>query len=369
MNINDEYISGTMIRPKRMKEAFEKIGYKVYPIIGSSTERAKAVSKIKSLINSGYKFEFLYSESANFPTILCDKDHIPRHPFLDFNFFKFIKNNNIPIGLFYRDIYWKFETYKKEVNFFKKLICIPLFYYDLFKYKKYVDILFVPSNSFIDYLPVKYDNEKIYPLPPGCVIPEKLCYKKEEKPFRILYVGNIAPPEHDISILFKIAKSLETKKEEVEFIVSCPVNAWKEWASNYLSMVGWKMPLNLKLYHKKPNDIESLFFESDIFFIPINDEYSKIASHIKFYEAIGYGVPILVAVNGDSELGNFVKREKVGWVVEYSEERVIQFLNYLLSNPQEVKVKKENVIRIREKHTWEERAILVAHLLTSEVYK
>jgi len=369
MKINEEYISGTMIRPKRMKEAFEKIGYKVYPIIGSSTERAKAVSEINNLINSGHKFEFLYSESANFPTILLDEDHIPRHPFLDFNFFRFIKAHKIPIGLFYRDIYWRFETYKKEVNFFKRCIVIPLFLYDLLKYKSLVDILFVPSNSFINYLPINFDIEKIYPLPPGCIIPQKQYFRREGRPFTILYVGNIALPEHDISMLFRIAKRLVVKNEEITFLISCPLNAWEEWASYYLSMVGGKMPLNIKLYHKKPDDIESLFFESDLFFIPINDEYSKIASHIKFYEAIGYGVPIIVAVNGDSELGNFVKREKVGWVVEYSEERVIQFLNYLLSNPQEVKVKKENVIRVREKHTWEERARLVAHLLTSEVYR
>jgi len=370
MKINEEYISGTMIRPKRMKEAFEKIGYKVYPVIGSSMERAKAISEIKNLINSGHKFEFLYSESANFPTILLDEDHIPRHPFLDFNFFRFVKAHKIPIGLFYRDIYWRFETYKKEVNIFKRLISVPLFLYDLFNYKLYVDILFVPSQSFANYIPISFDKKKLYPLPPGCTIPDKQNYSyiKTQNFLRVLYIGNIAPPDYDISILFKIAKYFETSKK-INFLISCPADSWNKWSSYYLSIVDGKMPLNMSLFHKKPEELDDLYFNSDLFFIPINDEYSKIASKIKFYEAIGYGVPVLVAVNGESELGNFVKRENVGWVVEYSEEKVMQFLSYILSNPQEVKVKKENVIKIREKHTWEERARLVAHLLTSEVYR
>lgn len=370
MKINEEYISGTMIRPKRMKEAFEKIGYKVYPVIGSSTERAKAISEIKNLINSGHKFEFLYSESANFPTILLDEDHIPRHPFLDFNFFRFIKARKIPIGLFYRDIYWRFETYKKEVNIFKRLISVPLFLYDLFNYKLYVDILFVPSQSFANYIPINFNQRKIYPLPPGCRVPDKQnhSYVEAKNFLRVLYIGNIVPPDYDISILFKIAKCFESNKK-INFLVSCPVASWNKWSSYYLSMVDGKMPLNMSLFHKKPEELDDLYSNSDLFFIPINDEYSKIASKIKFYEAIGYGVPILVAVTGESEIGNFVKRENVGWVVEYSEEKVIQLLNYILSNPQEVKVKKENVIKIREKHTWEERARLVAHLLTSEVYR
>lgn len=356
-----------MIRPKRMKEAFEKIGYKVYPVIGSSTERAKAIGEIKNLINSGQKFEFLYSESANFPTILLDEDHIPRHPFLDFNFFRFVKAHKIPIGLFYRDIYWRFETYKKEVNILKRSISVPLFLYDLLNYKLYVDVLFVPSHSFASYIPMNL-NQKIYPLPPGCRVPDKQSHSYVEvKNFlRVLYVGNIVPPEHDISILFKIAKHFENNKK-INFSVSCPADSWSKWSSYYLSATDGKMPLNINLSHRKPDELENLYLESDLFFIPINDEYTKIASLMKLYEDIGYGVPTLVAVNGESETRKFVERENVGWVVDYSFDKITEFLNYISSNPKELEEKRKNVMNVRIRHTWEERARLVAQILTSGV--
>lgn len=361
--IKENYISGSIIRPKRMIEAFEKIGYKVYPVVGSSTERAKAISEIKKLINSGYKFEFLYGESANFPTILTDEDHVPRNPFLDFNFFRFIKSHKIPTGLFYRDIYWRFESYKMESNLIKMLITIPLFLYDLLCYKMYIDVLFVPSQRFVNYIPLDF-NQKTYLLPPGCDIvdnPDNF-YGDIKNFLRVLYIGNVEPRDYNISILFNVAKHLENDTR-IQISISCPMAIWEEWSYYYLSKIGGKVPANVSIFHKKPGEIDDLYFNSDLFVIPISNEYSKMASKIKFYEAIGYGLPILIIVNGDSEMGDLVKREKIGWVVQHSEEKVVQFFNYLLTNPQELKIIRENVIKIREKHTWEERAKLVANVL------
>ena len=64
---------------------------------------------------------FLYSESSTMPTSLTEPHHMPTHPFLDFSFFYFCKRNGIKIGLFYRDIYWKFEIYKEKVHGIKYL--------------------------------------------------------------------------------------------------------------------------------------------------------------------------------------------------------------------------------------------------------
>ncbi len=107
--------SGSQIRPINMIKAFEQNGYDVEIIMGYGEEREKKkLKKIKSNIKEGIKYDFLYSESSTEPTLLTEKNHIPLYPFLDFGFLKYCKNHNIKIGLFYRDIHWRFSQYKKK---------------------------------------------------------------------------------------------------------------------------------------------------------------------------------------------------------------------------------------------------------------
>ena len=92
--------SGSNIRPIKMKQAFEENGYLVEYISGYGTERKVQINKIKRNIRNGIKYDFLYSESSTMPTLLTEKNHLPRYPFLDFSFFKFCKKNGIKIDFF-----------------------------------------------------------------------------------------------------------------------------------------------------------------------------------------------------------------------------------------------------------------------------
>lgn len=132
--------SGSNIRPIKMKQAFEENGYLVEYISGYGTERKVQINKIKRNIRNGIKYDFLYSESSTMPTLLTEKNHLPRYPFLDFSFFKFCKKNGIKIGLFYRDIQWKFSVYRDNVSWYKKCFSIPMYRYDLRQYKKLLNV-------------------------------------------------------------------------------------------------------------------------------------------------------------------------------------------------------------------------------------
>ena len=85
-------------------------------VSGYAKERKKRFDEIKTQVKNGVKFDFLYSESSTMPTILTEPHHMPIHPFVDFSLFRFCKKNGIKIGLFYRDIYWKFDIYKKTMH-------------------------------------------------------------------------------------------------------------------------------------------------------------------------------------------------------------------------------------------------------------
>lgn len=81
MRINRERASASSIRPVKMIEAFERLGYEVILIEGNASQRKKRIKEIKHNIRKGVTYDFLYSESSTMPTLLTEKHHCPTHPF------------------------------------------------------------------------------------------------------------------------------------------------------------------------------------------------------------------------------------------------------------------------------------------------
>ncbi|MDC5123615.1 hypothetical protein NRA16_17025, partial [Acinetobacter baumannii] len=87
--------SASGIRPVKMLKAFESLGYNVDLVVGYTDERRSAINNIKQKIKNGCIYSFVYSESSTMPTALTEPHHLPISPFLDFNFFKFLRKKNI----------------------------------------------------------------------------------------------------------------------------------------------------------------------------------------------------------------------------------------------------------------------------------
>ncbi len=94
-----------------MMEAFRSLGIEVDVVSGYSSERAAAISRIERGLRQGVHYAFMYGESSTEPTLLTDRHHLPLHPTLDFGFFARLKARAVPLGVFYRDIYWRFPGY------------------------------------------------------------------------------------------------------------------------------------------------------------------------------------------------------------------------------------------------------------------
>ena len=150
--------SASRIRPLRILEAFKKLGCRVDLVTGFSAERKKKINTIKKNIQNGIKYDLLYSESSTMPTILTDPHHLPLHPFMDWLFFKFCNNNGIPIGLFYRDIYWLFETYSDGLNTLKRVVAKTAYWFDLWVYQQTLSKLYLPSLEMGRYIPSLVGN-------------------------------------------------------------------------------------------------------------------------------------------------------------------------------------------------------------------
>ena len=347
--LSNNPVSGSDLRPVKMLESFHALG-NVTEVTGSLKSRKKIINEIKKRINKGEKFDCLYSESNTMPTALCEPHHLPLRPFMDIRFLKFCRKKGIPISLFYRDIHWKFEHYKKKVKLWKRIISLPFYYYDLLSYNKTVDFLYIPSLKMVDYIPIRM-KMKIESLPPGCnnnidIRTEEV--KRSDSKIRLSYVGGLGG-------LYQIDMFLKTITESnLNYVLQ--LNTRKiDWNKNKISYDKY-LNNRLLISHYQSNEIDKIYNATDIFCIYIKPiEYWKFVMPIKLFEAIYFLKPV-IATKGTA-VGEFVEKHNIGWTIKYQEDALKDFLNNLNNN--EIELKKENLREVRSINTWQERCYTV----------
>ena len=348
---------GSALRPNRMLAAFRALGYEVDEITGYSKERKKKIAAIRKRIAAGEKYDFVYSESVNGPTMMADKDNFPRHPFMDFSFFRYCKRHGIPIGLFYRDVHWKFPFYKDSVAFWKRCILLPLLRYDLRMYRKLLSILYIPSEEMGAYIPEC--NYRL--LPPGGIMHEDSISKRcadnhTKKELHIFYVGSSTGGVYDLKTFCQAVK----ETENIYLTVCTPETQWRTAMQDYAAVLCDR----IQVIHKASHELKPYFEKADIFSCCLTDtDYVRIAMPIKVFEATGYGIPILITDSVAAK--RIVCSEKRGWAVPCNVGAFKKILQHLRDNPDEVECAKANAAFAAPLHTWEIRAKQVADDLTS----
>lgn len=344
---------GSALRPNKMREAFEKAGYIVEDATGYGAERRQKICEIKKKIRSGVQYDFVYSESVNSPTLLTEEDHIPRHPFLDFSFFRFCRKNGIPVGLFYRDCHWKFPVYK-SVSRWKRCILIPLFRYDLHMYRKTVDMLFLPSLRIAEIFPDYCCAE----LPPGGILQKNVLKTRKNRTIRegtlnIFYVGNVMGV-YDIRDFCRAV----AETENVFLTICTPRESWEERKDQYV------ISDRIRVVHKAAHELGEYYENADVFACCLQpNEYTRLAMPIKVPEAIGYGLPVMITEG--IAAAETIEKEGCGWVMENSVAGMKTLLEKLKTHPEEIREKTENVLAAAPRHTWESRARSAAKVLVN----
>ncbi|MEA5598791.1 glycosyltransferase [Rivularia sp. UHCC 0363] len=355
--IDAEKPSGSQIRPMNMLNAFIELGYEVDTVMGYGLERKKSIKLIKDKIKQGVKYEFAYSESSTMPTLLTEKHHFPTYPFLDFGLFKFLKNHQINIGLFYRDIYWMFEDYKKQVSLYKRTMAIPLYMYDIWQYARLLDVIFLPSLGMSKYISNLSLQKKSHSLPPGCVIKSMPDLAEKNQPdikLKLLYVGGVLPPFYNLQPLLEGIN----KTNATSLTLICRQNEWGK-IINFYENIGLN---NVNIAHVSGQELDSFYTTADLFVIVRQpDPYLEFAMPVKLFEALGYGLPIITSAG--TAVARFVEENNVGWIVSNADE-FSQLISYLQNNQDELMATKKRIKQIRHQHTWSARAETVAKVLT-----
>jgi len=346
--------SGSKVRPVKILEAFRTLGYQVDVVCGYSCERRTAIRKIEQNIEQGIKYDFCYSECSTMPTALTDPDHLPRAPILDALFFRMLNKNKVKIGVFYRDIYWCFES-KTLRNFFRfKPQLAKLFYiFDLFVYKKYVDYIFSPSMESKEFIPI-IDENKVRPLPPGIDIGYKLNNtKNHSKNIHLLYVGSIKKPYYNLEKMFSALSGLEF----VKLTLCVREDEWNAHKYDYSYE-----NIDMNVVHASGEDLEVLYMNADaslLFFEPI--KYRELAVPVKLFESLGYSTPIISS--HDTWVGNFVKSNEIGWTLEYDDLALRNVLSDIKINRSKIDIAKQRVVEVARDNTWIKRCEYVSETL------
>ncbi|OFR31181.1 glycosyltransferase [Actinomyces sp. HMSC065F11] len=349
-SLNSRAAAASALRPVRMYEAFEALGYEVFDLTGSSAQRRQKFNKLKAMIRAGEQFEFAYSESATIPAMIGDASHFP-HMFLDAEIFAFLRKNEVPVSVFYRDLYWVYDEYIERVGRPLGVAMRILYKYELAMYRRFANVIFVPSLEMAAEI-AQLRIPKVKALPPGGEIVDS---PVPPSPLRLFYVGGIGA-HYKLHELVKAVSSLPN----IELTVCTGKDLWEGVKDEYDISVS-----NVRVVHASGKQLDEYYDWANVAAIAVDpSHYWSFAVPVKLFEYVGRGKPI-IATDG-TLTSRIVKENDWGWVVPNDSEQIIELLKRLELNPDEISRKAEQVQCDRHGHSWEARAAEVKRLLVED---
>lgn len=344
----NDFNSGSSARPQRMFKAFREAGHDVEVISGSikynSKKRKKDIISLIKRIKSGEKFDLCYVEP---PSGLINRFN----NFYEFNLWKQIKKSKIPMGIFYRDIYWKF--YKDfDFNSIKYKLISILCSIELKKILRYFNIIFIPTLAMSKYLP----KAKYVELPSACE--EGIEIKKENTEIpTFIYVGGATYRYGTDLMLNSFKKVNETVKVNLNLICrpsEMPI------IDEFLKTGTYPW---LNIFHLSGKELNEIYNKSDYAIIPLrNIEYHSFCMPVKLFEYVSYEKPILTTCC--KYIAEFVRNYDIGEIVEDNEEDMTKGILKLING--DYQKYKENLKYCKEKNMFSERVKTIINALIGE---
>lgn len=350
--MNPQAKSASGIRPVKMFNAFKALGYKVIEVTGSHPERRRKMADLKRQVQAGLKIDFVYSEASTTPTGLGEKITLATSLTRDINFLRYLRQQGIKVGLFYRDIYWQFDEYKERVGQPYTALLRWRYRADLKAYRKAVDIIYLPSMRMAEFLP-RQNQAQASALPPGAEIVESRQPETSDTT-TLFYVGGIGS-------YYRMTETVRGVKEadDAAFIICTREGEWQEMKEQYEEVLGE----SIEVVHRHGEALEELYDRAHIGSLLMEPiPYRDFAAPMKLYEYLGHGKAI-VATRG-SLAAELVEKYEAGWTLDYDSNELSGLLDSLAKNPEKLKLAMDNAEKARFLETWQSRAQQVVAELT-----
>jgi len=331
-----------------MLRAFQELGIEIALIEGTSRQRKR---KWAAVMQQRDRLLGVYSELSTIPIALTDPDHLPRAPFFDFNQFARLRRSGIPVAAFYRDVYWRFSEGIRHLALFKKIPAIAFHQLEAWQIARFIDHVFLPSMRMKEYIPFIRGMVGVSALPPGGRIHLVNRSILSTNHLRLLYVGSVSGELYDLRSMLRAISTLEG----VRLTLCCREEDWRRARDRYENLC------RVEVVHFSGPQLEPLYRNADVFIMWRRMvEYLRFAMPVKLGEAIGWGLPVIT--NADCEMGDAVTRDGLGWAIS-TEDELITLLKKLRDNRDIIAAKQAQVMRARDRHSWEARARTVLGVL------
>lgn len=332
--------SGSRVRPYKMYNAFLKLGYTVDLIAGTPKER---IAKYKEVLSARKNYSFCYAEASTYPL----------NPPYDYRILLGIRRMGVPIGIYYRDAYWKFKNYF-HFKGLKRMELLFRYQLDLFLFSKIAAYMFFPTKTLASYFKLRIP--KIILPPAG-----EQCFVKREykKPLRAVYVGGI---KYNFGLELML-KALElVNRSRVQFILEiiCRKNELDEMPKHIQTMI--KAPW-IKISHISGDNLKNVYARCHVALIPrIKDVYNDLALPVKLFEYLSFSLPI-IATNC-KEMAEIIEANECGIVCKDDAQSFANALNLLINDIDKLKQLSCQAERtITNGNLWEDRVKLVARVM------
>lgn len=348
--------SGSKVRPAKMVSALSNWAYEnnVKPIViaGTSSERADQINSLVKETNIS-DILFCYVENQTIPLWLTDPNHIPSKPFTDYTLFKNLKENHVPIGIFYRDMYWKFDDVY-EAKGIKRFILRTLYKIEERFFSKYGNVLFLPSMEMAPYLDT-ISLKKVL-LPPGCTLAEKskVDTEKMDSP-NAIYIGGISP-RYGLEGLLSAFEKVNKHHNSCKLTLICRKSEFDALPEETKERM---IAPHITLVHASGEELKPYLQNASFGIIPIKKtDYNDFAIPVKLFEYLSYELPV-VATNLNA-LTTLVEDGDFGIITEDNGDSLARGVTKMIEQYPQLA---ENAKEASTHHTWDKRAEQVANSL------
>ena len=332
-----ELSSGSSVRPFRMYNALVNLGHEVKLLEGQQNRRKERQAKVKEILDwlDNNKPDVCYVEP-------------PSGPFfnqIDLSLLKKVHKMGVPIGLFYRDFYWKFSKWAwKGTPLWKQTILKMMHRRDLVAFRKYCDVVYFPSQECIKILE-SVNFRRVGVLPPGCNEPRgevKLGARE------IFYAGGVREADGIDDLLialdrinksgFRVKFNLITKKEELVHL-----------KNRELLKSDW-----IEVIEASGEALEPIYARCDLGVLPKKRHfYMDMAISVKVLECMSHGLPMIST--DCPAMARFIQQNESGLICKEGADSIENAILEYYTNDELYHALLENVKKAALNNTWEKR--------------